>query len=66
MNVADLTWFETRFENCFSISSDTYRDMLSQDCLGRLFVQHVLVFEMSLLMNVVRLLSARGVFVLNL
>jgi hypothetical protein len=40
--------------------------MLSQDCLGRLFVQHVLVFEMSLLMNVVRLLSARGVFVLDL
>jgi hypothetical protein len=49
-----------------SISSDLYRDMLSQDCFGRLSVQHVLVSEMSLLMNVVRLLSTHGVFVLNL
>jgi hypothetical protein len=66
MNVADLTRSQTRFENCFSTSSDSYRDRLSQDCLGRLFVQYVLVLGMSLFMNVVRLLSARGVFVLNL
>jgi hypothetical protein len=66
MNVADLTRGQTRFENCLSISSDLYRDMLSQDCFGRLSVQHVLVSEMSLLMNVVRLLSTHGVFVLNL
>jgi hypothetical protein len=40
--------------------------MLLQDCLGRLLVQYVLVSEMSLLVNMVRLLGARGVFVLNL
>lgn len=66
MNVADLAPGETRFD---SLLSDILRQ-LARHVVANLprqsLCRGISVPEMSLLVNMVRLLEARGVFVLNL